>query len=378
MPKVSIAMASYNHRPYVAAALQSALDQSFQDFEIIVTDDGSTDGTAEEIATIRDRRVSLETSPRNYGGSVALNSSILRSHGEYIAVLNSDDLFLPGKLQQQVEFLDANPHIGAVFGYPTFIDSDGNALPDEATFYRDTFRVRNRSRAEWLRHFFFLGNVLCHPSVLIRRRCYDTIGLYNPALAQIPDLEMWIRVLHRFEIHLMETPLVGFRILKGDQNASAGRPDAIVRVQWEWTHVLSHYLTLDNALLSEVFPELPRAFPSSPYPRWMTRLARSRLDKVTGQPEEMARTNVNPSLGEGARAPLPFLWFLGELAWRVGKPPHVLFGLAVMHRAIADLNEPSYFRDFIGRTGSYDLFDVLSKAPPGVNISHDPVPPRLE
>jgi hypothetical protein len=76
--------------------------------------------------------------------------------------------------------------------------------------------------------------------VLIRRACYDTVGLYNPALAQIPDLDMWIRLLHRFEIHVFEEPLVGFRILKDDRNASAGRPDAVARVQWEWSKVLSN------------------------------------------------------------------------------------------------------------------------------------------
>jgi hypothetical protein len=173
-----------------------------------------------------------------------------------------------------------------------------------------------------LRHFFFVGNALCHPSVLIRRRCYDTVGLYNPALAQIPDLDMWMRLLRHFDIHLIEEPIVGFRILKAGQNASAGRPDSIARVQWEWLKVLSNYLDLDSDLLADVFPELP---------------------------------------GESASPPVN--WFLAQLAFSTGKPPYILFGLDIMYRLVADLDEPDLYREFIRYSGAYDIFDVLSKMP---------------
>jgi glycosyltransferase involved in cell wall biosynthesis len=262
--------------------------------------------------------------PRNVGACIALNSSIQRSNGDYVAILNSDDVFLAGKLARQVRFLDSHPEIGAVFGYPEFIDESGNSLARADTFYGDTFHVANRPRAEWLRHFFFNGNVLCHPSVLIRRQCYDAVGLYNPALAQIPDLDMWIRLLHRFDIHVLEEPLVGFRILPGGQNASAGRPDAIARLQWEWLKVLPNYADLNGDVLAEVFPELP------------------------------------PHHSRSAR---PVTWFLGQLACAVGRPPHILFGLDLMYQAATLVDDPELYREFIRYTGAYDIFDVLSKAP---------------
>jgi glycosyltransferase involved in cell wall biosynthesis len=359
VPKVSVAMASYNHAPYVATALQSVLEQSFQDFEIVVTDDGSADGTAEEARQVRDPRISVKALPTNVGGSIALNSSILRCRGLYVAVLNSDDIFLPGKLERQVRYLDAHPEIGALFGYPQFIDECGIRLAPGDTFYGNMFDVANRTRAQWLRHFFFQGNALCHPSVLIRRKCYDAVGFYNPALAQLPDLEMWVRLLHRFDIHVLPEPLVGFRILEGDRNASAGRPDAIARVQWEWLHVLPHYLTLDKALLARVFTELPdtstRKFELTRATRYVRRLIRRASVVRRSAP---ARNSASGSLNSSR---LPITWHLGRLACCVGKSPHVLFGLDLMHRAAVHCDDPDVFREFIRFSGAYDIFDVLSK-----------------
>jgi hypothetical protein len=361
MPKVSVAIPSYNHAPFVGAALRSVLDQSFQDFEIVVTDDGSQDTTVDEAQRIRDPRISVTALPRNVGACSALNASIRRSTGRYIAILNSDDVFLPGKLDRQVRFLDAHPEIGAVFGYPEFIDENGNRLASADTFYGDTFYVTNRTRAAWLRHFFFTGNALCHPSVLIRRQCYDTVGLYNPALAQIPDLDMWMRLLHHFDIHLIEEPLVGFRILKGGQNASAGKPDAIARVQWEWLKVLSNYLSLDSELLAAVFPELPRASsPASTHGPFL-RLIR-RLRGETDFSEQGGPVNNLDARTSGS---LPVSWFLGQLAYSTGKPPYILFGLDVMYQLVGAIEDPDLYRQFIRYTGAYDIFDVLSKAPPG-------------
>src|SRR5438105_15927460 len=106
MPKVSVLIPSFNHEKYVRAAIESVLTQSVQDFEIIVTDDGSRDRTAQEVVAIGDKRISLTVLPRNYGACIASNVSIRRAKGQYLAWLASDDLFLPGKLEKQSRFLD--------------------------------------------------------------------------------------------------------------------------------------------------------------------------------------------------------------------------------------------------------------------------------
>jgi glycosyltransferase involved in cell wall biosynthesis len=317
MPRVSVVIASYNHEKYVRAAIESVLAQSFQDFEILVTDDGSSDRTVAEVQVIADPRLSLEVLPRNLGATIAINSTILRSTGEYIAILNSDDLFLAGKLERQVRFLDENPGIPAVFTRPSFIGEDGGPHPNPGPAIA-LAQETNRPRHKWLRRFFRKGNGLCHPSVLIRRSCYDEIGLYNPALAQVPDLEMWVRLLRRHEIHLIDEPLVAFRIRDKQMNASAPRPETIVRDQWEWLRVLEQYLQLDDALLALTFPEIA-----------------SRIGSV------------------------PTAWLLGEMALQDRSPAHILFALETMYKVVADGSDPERCRSFITATGDYDPFGLL-------------------
>jgi hypothetical protein len=254
-PLVSVVVASYNHAPFVQACLRSALQQNIENLEIVVTDDGSTDDTAAQIRALADPRIHLHTFSQNQGACAAMNDAIRRSRGRFIAVLNSDDLFLPGKLRRQVDFLVQNPAIGAVFGWPSFIDEQGQPFEDPAHKDHSVFHQPNRSRQQWLRHFFDFGNALCHPTALLRREVYQTVGLYDPRLAQVPDLDQWIRTCMAHEIQVLPEPLTAFRIRSGQQNASAARPEVVRRDAWERADILRHYLRLPPAQLRQVFPE---------------------------------------------------------------------------------------------------------------------------
>src|SRR5690606_7081522 len=102
MPRLSIVIASYNHAPFVQDSLRSVLQQDYQDFEILVTDDGSSDGTPDQVRAVQDPRIALQVLPENRGACIAMNEAIRRARGEFIVVLNSDDVFLPGKLSRQL------------------------------------------------------------------------------------------------------------------------------------------------------------------------------------------------------------------------------------------------------------------------------------
>lgn len=258
-PRVSIVIAAYNHASFVRECIDSVRDQDFHDWEIVVTDDGSSDATPEVLAELAaaDDRIRLRRFSTNQGACVAMNDAITRACGEFIAVLNSDDRCLSGRLTRQVDFLDANPGIGAVFGLPRFIDERGQSFRDESHKDYRIFEVNNRSRHEWLRHFFLYGNCLCHPTLMIRRRCYADCGTYDPRLAQVPDFDMWVRLCMRHEIHVLQEPLLEFRLLDGERNASAARPEVIARDAWERLHVLRHYLRLDAGQWAAVFPDGP-------------------------------------------------------------------------------------------------------------------------
>lgn len=264
-PLVSVVIASYNHAPFIEDCLRSALAQTVPGgLEIVVTDDGSVDGTAQRVAQLAAEQASqpavpqihLHTFANNLGACAAMNDAIARARGRYIAVLNSDDQFLPDKLHRQVQFLEQYPAIGAVFGWPRFVDEQGQAFDDAAHKDHAVFHQANRNRHQWLRHFFDEGNALCHPTVMLRRAVYERVGLYDPRLAQVPDLDMWIRVCMQFDIHVLPEPLTVFRIRDQQQNASAARPEVVVRDAWERARVLRHYLRLTAADFARVFPDL--------------------------------------------------------------------------------------------------------------------------
>ncbi|MER2538982.1 MAG: glycosyltransferase [Azonexus sp.] len=316
-PKVSVVIASYNHDQYIEECLNSVLNQSFQDVEILVTDDGSTDTTQKILARFCDPRLKVEFFPENRGACIALNNCIRKASGEYIAVLNSDDLFLPGKLALQVGYLDAHPSIAATFGLPAFIDERGQLFSDTKHKDYSAFQVENQHHYSWLRRFFDKGNCLCHPTAMIRRECYTKLGLYDPRLAQVPDLDMWIRLCSQHDIFLIDDAVTAFRIRDNMKNASSGRPDVIIRDAWERSHILKHYLRLDNDVFTRVFPE---------------------YDENLSSPE----------------------WWLGLYSLQAGTPFHSAFGLDCLFRSLEQ--EPWNSRrhsEFILLTGRIDLYNLL-------------------
>ena len=177
--KVSVVIPSYNHEKFISEAIQSVLDQTFQDFEIIITDDGSSDKTVEKIKKFNDPRIKLFQLDYNQGFYFAFKKCLEESCGDYIAMLSSDDIFLPDKLEKQVKILDENDKYAAVFGFAQIIDETGNNRDDKEHFYSTVFMQENRTRHQWLKKFFYEGNFLCHPSILIRKEFY-TIDQFDP------------------------------------------------------------------------------------------------------------------------------------------------------------------------------------------------------
>jgi glycosyltransferase involved in cell wall biosynthesis len=251
MPKVSVIMAAYNHEKYVGQAVQSVLDQTYRDFELVITDDASTDRTVREITRFDDARIRFFPLSKNRGQFVATNHCLRQATGEYIAVLNSDDMFLPLKLQRQVQFLEEHPEVGAVFCGVRTIDEHSQRARGKKVFL-----CENRSRAQWLSRFFYKDNRLCHPSVLMRRRCHEVVGAYNECYAQLADYDLWIRLCMRYEIHILPEELVAFRVLPRNANMSGRRPDSIKRRWWEHRRILNNFLSIqDPGFFLQVFPE---------------------------------------------------------------------------------------------------------------------------
>ena len=328
MPRVSVVIPTYNHEKYVAEAIQSVLDQTYQDFEIVITNDGSTDRTVEVISKFTDPRIKLLSFEKNRGFIAADNNCIRNSSGEFVAELSSDDMFLPRKLEEQVNFLDEHPDIAAVFGYPYLIDEDGNDFTDVTSYYYHVFNQPNRTRHEWLHYFFYRGNGLAHPSALIRRDCLEDIGYGDERLVQLPDLDMWIRLCMKHSIYILPEKVFKFRIRQGEANLSGNRAETRIRDVWEHEQVLKHFLHVGSVdELCKIFPQM-----------------------------EEKRETIDEDL-------IPF--FIATLALEVDSIVHRRFAIGVLFDLIGDRKtaqkiEQKYgfvYRDLIEITGHTDIYN---------------------
>ncbi len=214
--KISVLIPSYNHEPYIAQAIDSVLNQTFQEIEVLIGDDCSTDHSRDVINSYTDSRIRKFFYDSNCGGSENLNKLIGLANGEYIAILNSDDYWEPDKLEKQYQFLESHKDYAACFTWVQYINKHGEKTFPET----NVFIQKNKSQAEWLQYFFTKQNCLCHPSILIRRHIYDEIGKYNVRCRQIPDFMLWIKLVKKYPIYVMPEPLVNFRWLDEGKNTS--------------------------------------------------------------------------------------------------------------------------------------------------------------
>jgi glycosyltransferase involved in cell wall biosynthesis len=256
MPTVSVIISSYNHEKYVGECIQSILDQTYQDFEIVITDDGSTDRTVEIMESFDDPRIRLFKPPSKMGAPMSFNNCIRHSSGKYIASIGSDDAWLPEKLEVQVKYLDEHPDIAVVFSKVTWVNELGDIIPDENNPYKGIFEVQNRTRFKWLNYFFKQGNCLNMPSSLIRRDCFAEIGLFNPVLAGLHDFDLWVRICFKHEIMILDEKLVRYRWMSDNSNASSHTKNKQIRHRFENKQILNHYLKItEPAELLAIFPD---------------------------------------------------------------------------------------------------------------------------
>lgn len=257
-PIVSVIMPSYNHEAYVVSAVKSVLAQSFSDFEFLISDDGSVDKTASVIKTINDPRIKFFENKNNRGACIVTNELITMSQGKYVALINSDDAWVSTKLEKQVAYMERYPDVGACFSRAQWMDKSGVEIPDRKLEHGQVFNQKNRSQAMWLRRFLFLRNCLCHPSILIRKQIYDHIGLYDNRLRQLPDFEMWIRLVKNYPIHIMDEKLINFRVLPGE-NASSATSENVQRIRNELYFIFQSFFDdVSESFLKEGFSDILR------------------------------------------------------------------------------------------------------------------------
>lgn len=328
MPKISVILTSFNHEKFIREAIDSVLNQTFTDFELIIWDDASTDGSWEVINSYSDSRIMAFRNQVTKRGIYGINKAIQEvATGEYIAIHHSDDVWESVKLEKQVAFLNVHSEIYAVFTNAFVIGEDSLSLNNEEHPYSKIFDQPNRTRHEWLRYFFSHGNALCHPSVLIRKSCYEACGLYRYGIAQLGDFDMWIRVCLKYEIYVMPEKLIGFRVRDKEANASGNRFETRTRGIYEFYKLLQMYRQINN------FDDLVKVF-----------LSAEKYYRAEGADTDFV-------LGMIALEEKPFAF-------------SQLFGLELLYEAISNSQRAANikylynfdYKSFIGLTGQFDVF----------------------
>ena len=201
MPKVSVIIPVYNSMSFLTQTLESVFNQSYQDFEVIIVNDGSTDGINEWISKISDPRVKY-ISQQNQGPSVARNTGIANAEGMYLAFLDADDLWHPMKLEKQVDILDKNPEVGLVYSWVASLDERGNIKG----------KIRKNYAEENVWQKIIEHNIIeCGSNPMIRRICFEKLGNFDPKIAYAQDWHMWLKIASCYQFKLIKEPLVYYR-----------------------------------------------------------------------------------------------------------------------------------------------------------------------
>lgn len=197
-PRVSIIMSVYNSEKWIDLSINSILNQSFHDFELIIIDDCSTDNTLNVLYKIKDRRVKIYRNEKNKGLTTNLNFGIINSLGEYIARMDADDIANLSRIESQVKYLDKNLHID-VLG--SRINVFGDAI------YSVNYPLNHNDIVSALCFY----NPIAHPSVMIRRKSLKPTDFYDESIKKAQDYELWCRLSANLKFANHRRKLLNYR-----------------------------------------------------------------------------------------------------------------------------------------------------------------------
>jgi glycosyltransferase involved in cell wall biosynthesis len=226
-PKVSVCMPTYNQAPYLAEAIESVLAQTCRDFELIIIDDGSSDGSAEIIAryAARDKRIRFDVNNPNAGMVKNWNRCLERARGEYIKFLFGDDVFLSAKtVENMARVLDSHAEVALVASARHEIDGSSRFLKVLSSYAEG----RTYPGGDIIRDCILeQRNRIGEPSAVMFRKKQALRG-FDVRFRQIVDLEMWFSLLEQGGLAYLEEPLVAFRIHPGQQTGANRQNPALI------------------------------------------------------------------------------------------------------------------------------------------------------
>jgi glycosyltransferase involved in cell wall biosynthesis len=208
-PLVSIVIPVHNGEEYIKEAIDSCLNQTYGNIEIIVVDDKSTDDTLKILKEYRDKITVISVEKQNGLGNV-LNIGIRASKGQYIARMDADDVMYPSRIEKQVEYMQEHPSCVAVSGQIDIIDSDGNI-----TGHRE-YAIEDRD----IKKNMFLFQPFAHPAVMLRKSTLEDVGLYPENMWKVEDVKLFFLLSQKGEFHNIEDTVLKYRMTFNTQSQS--------------------------------------------------------------------------------------------------------------------------------------------------------------
>jgi len=224
-PFISVIAAVYNGEEYLRLAMESVLNQSFKDIEFVIVDDCSTDQTPAIIASYRDSRIVYIRNPMNLGQTPSLNVALNAAKGKYIARMDADDIYLPGKLEKQYAFMEEHPDIAVSGTAGIKIDEEGNEISvySPPSSFRDAY------------FNIFFRSPLIHVSVICRRSALVEMGGYDEKYPFRADFALWSKlVINHYKITSIKDKLIKYREL----TCSPSHPQKLFSLGQETAEIL--------------------------------------------------------------------------------------------------------------------------------------------
>jgi len=208
MDLVSIIMPVYNASRFLEESIQSVLAQTYTNFELIIINDGSKDGSFEIIQKYQkqDKRILIIDNKKNLGVVKCLNIGLRKSSGDYIARIDADDIWFPEKLMKQISFLRNNPNISLLGSSVIPINKSGEEKG------KKIFNDQVFLEGEKLKEYLFKRNPFCHSSIIFPASIINEIGAYDENFINSEDYEFWFRILSKKEGTIKEEKFVKYRI----------------------------------------------------------------------------------------------------------------------------------------------------------------------
>ena len=217
MPQVSVCIPVYNPGPFLKAAIDSVLAQSFDDFELLIVDDASTQPVTALVTSYNDARLHFVQNMSNLGLVGNWNRCIELAAGEYITIFHQDDEMCRENLADKVAVLDRYPEVGIVYSDIVRVDEFSRVIGNH--YIEQPNQDLIMSGTELYKMVAQTGNPVACPTVVVRRKCYTNVGMFDAHLPFATDLEMWLRIARIYSVAFCVKPLVAYRVHSKQETA---------------------------------------------------------------------------------------------------------------------------------------------------------------